>query len=172
MGYYPILKTTWKYFPQKKGFLTGVILCVFGLCPMVFTSIADFVINPEGESMVDKNFRPEIAIKMKDFALIMSITMGIFGILSQLLMFPIDHIITTDETKKTDDNTDDNNKKESYISNEIYSKEQESENKTKEETESDGKTDDNEPFMQAFKSWRFHLFNFMSIGTLCNLLFI
>ena len=39
MGYYPILKTTWKYYPEKKGFLTGTILCVFGLCPMVFTSI-------------------------------------------------------------------------------------------------------------------------------------
>ena len=26
MGYYPILKTTWKYFPEKKGFLTGLIL--------------------------------------------------------------------------------------------------------------------------------------------------
>ena len=84
MGYYPILKTTWKYFPQKKGFLTGFILCVFGLCPMVFTSIADFVINPKGESMVDNIFKPEIAIKMKNFALIMSITMGICGILSQL----------------------------------------------------------------------------------------
>ena len=48
MGYYPILKTTWKYFPEKKGFLTGLILCVFGLCPFVFTSIADAVINPEG----------------------------------------------------------------------------------------------------------------------------
>ena len=44
MGYYPILKTTWKYFPEKKGFLTGLILCVFGLCPFVFTSIADAVI--------------------------------------------------------------------------------------------------------------------------------
>ena len=172
MGYYPILKTTWKYFPQKKGFLTGLILCVFGLCPMVFTSIADFVINPEGESMVDNIFKPEIAIKMKNFALIMSITMGICGILSQLLMFPIDHIITTDENEKKDDNTDDNSKKESYVSNEIDSKEQETENKTKGETETDGKTDVDEPFMQAFKSWRFHLFNFMSVGTLCNLLFI
>ena len=26
-----------------------------------------------------------------------------------------------------------------------------------------------EPFMQAFKSIRFHLFNFMSVGTLCKL---
>ena len=87
-------------------------------------------------------------------------------------MFPIDHIITTDENEKKDDNTDDNSKKESYVSNEIDSKEQETENKTKGETETDGKTDVDEPFMQAFKSWRFHLFNFMSVGTLCNLLFI
>ena len=142
---------------------------------MVFTSIADFIINPKGEQMDNKNiFRPEIAIKMRDFALIMSYTMGICGILSQLLMFPIDHIITTDETEKKNDNNTNNDKKqekETDISNEIYSKE-DSENKTKEEIiEGNEKTGVNEPFMQAFKSWRFHLFNFISVGTLCNLIF-
>ena len=166
MGYYPILKTTWKYFPNKKGFLTGFILCVFGLCPMVFTSIADAVINPKGESMEDNYYPDDVAKKMKDFALIMAITMGVCGILSQILMFPLDNVINeiqVNENEKV-------NKQQSYVSNEIYGKEKEldDENKSNEDNELEKSENINEPFMEAFKSWRFHLFNFMSVGTLCK----
>ena len=123
MSYYPILKTTWKYFPEKKGFLTGLILCVFGYCPFVFTSIADAVINPDGLP-ADKDsglFLDEtIAIRMKNFSLIMFITMGVCGVLSQFLMFPLDNIVSTDGGQtvvEKEDNTNDN--KHSYVSNEI-----------------------------------------------------
>lgn len=189
MGYYPILKTTWKYFPEKKGFLTGLILCVFGLCPFVFTSIADAVINPEGLPANEDGIfvQKEIAIKMKTFSLIMFITMGACGLLSQILMFPLDNIVSTDnnqvvvenQDKDKDKNNNDNKEedtKQANISNEIYVTEKEERqgnnynSKTPEETEEEKKTIVvNEPFMQAFKSWRFHLFNFMSVGTLCKL---
>ena len=176
MGYYPILKTTWKYFPEKKGFLTGLILCVFGLCPFVFTSIADAVINPDGVSTEDNGlFKDEIAIRMKDFSLIMVITNGVCGVLSQILMFPMDDVVSTDNHQIVVEN-DNNNKnkqdvKASYVSNEIYTPTaldnnyEPVEEQRKEEKE---KITVNEPFMQAFKSWRFHLFNFMSVGTLCK----
>jgi len=192
MGYYPILKTTWKYFPEKKGFLTGLILCVFGLCPFVFTSIADAVINPKGaKANKDGIFeQEEVAIKMKDFSLIMTITMAVCGILSQLTMFPLDNIVSTDnnqivvesEDKNKDKEKDNNDNKEedskqANISNEIYVNEKDEKNekltdniKTSGESEEESKKIVvNEPFMQAFKSWRFHLFNFMSVGTLCKL---
>ena len=187
MGYYPILKTTWKYFPEKKGFLTGLILCVFGLCPFVFTSIADAVINPDGlPANKDGIFeQKEIAIKMKNFSLIMFITMAACGLLSQILMFPLDNIVSTDnnqvvvesDDKDKDKNNNDNkdeDTKQANISNEIYATEKEenqkNNNKNYEEKEEEKKTIVvNEPFMQAFKSWRFHLFNFMSVGTLCKL---
>lgn len=189
MGYYPILKTTWKYFPEKKGFLTGLILCVFGLCPFVFTSIADAVINPEGLPANEDGIfvQEKIAIKMKTFSLIMFITMGACGLLSQILMFPLDNIVSTDnnqvvvenQDKDKDKNNNDNkdeDTKQANISNEIYVTEKEERqgnnynSKTPEETEEEKKTIVvNEPFMQAFKSWRFHLFNFMSVGTLCKL---
>ena len=189
MGYYPILKTTWKYFPEKKGFLTGLILCVFGLCPFVFTSIADAVINPDGLPANEDGIfvQEEIAIKMKTFSLIMFITMGACGLLSQFLMFPLDNIVSTDnnqivvesedkdKAKNYNDNKDEDTKQ-ANISNEIYATEKEEKqgnydnNKTSEETDEEKKTVVvNEPFMQAFKSWRFHLFNFMSVGTLCKL---
>lgn len=165
MGYYPILKTTWKYFPKNKGFLTGFILCVFGLCPMVFTSIADAIINPEGVSMENEIFPERIAINMKTFALIMAITMAACGILSQILMFPIDNIISTD----VNNDDSDKNKHESYDSNENYESMKDNENKQNELDQQNEKNENiNEPFMQAFKSWRFHLFNLMSVGTLCK----
>jgi hypothetical protein len=171
MGYYPILKTTWKYFPEKKGFLTGLILCVFGLCPFVFTSIADAVINPEGlpanqQGIFDDD---KIAIKMKDFSLIMTITMAVCGVLSQLLMFPLDNIVSTDNNQVVVE--DDNKPKdaiETNVSNEIYANEKYGKDTNKENEEENKKVVVNEPFMQAFKSLRFHLFNFMSVGTLCK----
>lgn len=180
LGYYPILKTTWKYFPEKKGFLTGLILSVFGLCPFIFTSIADAVMNPKGENTKDGGiFGPEIGIKMKDFSLIMVITMAVCGILSQLLMFPLDNVVSTDNNQvvvEEDDNSKD--VKKSYVSNEIYNNEKDSpsplapdNNDNQNVLLRDGikqKVYVKEPFMQAFKSIRFHLFNFMSVGTLCK----
>jgi hypothetical protein len=181
LGYYPILKTTWKYFPEKKGFLTGLILSVFGLCPFIFTSIADAVMNPDGENTKDGGiFGPEIGIKMKDFSLIMVITMAVCGILSQFLMFPLDNVVSTDNNQvvvEEDDNSKD--VKKSYVSNEIYNNEKEApsplapdNNDNQNVLLRDGikqKVYVKEPFMQAFKSIRFHLFNFMSVGTLCKL---
>ena len=181
MGYYPILKTTWKYFPEKKGFLTGLILSVFGLCPFIFTSIADAVMNPDGVNTKEGGiFGPEIAIKMKDFSLIMVITMAVCGILSQFLMFPLDNVVSTDNNQvvvEADDNSKD--VKKSYVSNEIFTNEKDppppmtSDNgENQNGLLKDGvkqKVYVKEPFMQAFKSIRFHLFNFMSVGTLCKL---
>ena len=181
MGYYPILKTTWKYFPEKKGFLTGLILSVFGLCPFIFTSIADAVMNPDGVNTKEGGiFGPDIAIKMKDFSLIMVITMAVCGILSQFLMFPLDNVVSTDNNQvvvEEDDNSKD--VKKSYVSNEIYNNEKEApsplapdNNDNQNVLLRDGikqKVYVKEPFMQAFKSIRFHLFNFMSVGTLCKL---
>ena len=181
MGYYPILKTTWKYFPEKKGFLTGLILSVFGLCPFIFTSIADAVMNPDGVNTKEGGiFGPDIAIKMKDFSLIMVITMAVCGILSQFLMFPLDNVVSTDNNQvvvEADDNSKD--VKTSYVSNEIYNNEKDppppmtSDNgENQNGLLKDGvkqKVYVKEPFMQAFQSIRFHLFNFMSVGTLCKL---
>ena len=158
MGYYPILKTTWKYFPNNKGFLTGFILSVFGLCPMVFTSIADAVMNPDGESMIGEYYPDEIANKMKDFSLIMAITMGFCGILSQVLMFPMDNV--EEETQVNENTNLSQQESSSYVSNETYDKKKISDENI------------NEPFNEAVKSWRFHMFNFMSVGTLCKYIYI
>ena len=96
----------------------------------------------------------------------MFITMGVCGVLSQFLMFPLDNIVSTDGGQtvvEKEDNTNDN--KHSYVSNEIETNNNPVEPDPEEENK---KVYVNEPFMQAFKSWRFQLFNFMSVGTLCK----
>ena len=104
--------------------------------------------------------------------------MGVCGILSQILMFPLDNVVSTDNNQVVVEKKDNNSKdvKESYVSNEIYNNEigtPLSDNNIDKiditNNEENKKIFVNEPFMQAFKSIRFHLFNFMSVGTLCKL---
>ena len=180
MGYYPILKTIWKYYPEKKGFLTGLILSVFGLCPMVFTSISDAVVNPNGEDPDDDDyFEYDISKKITKFSLIMALTMAVCGVLSQVLMFPLDNIVSTDNNNNSNNN-DNNNDQEETDNNEnnennknikLTEEDEEDNEENEDKIENNNKNEDNEPFMQAFKSWRFHLFNLMSVGTLCKFLF-
>ena len=101
IAYYPILKTCWKYFPEKKGLITGLVLCCFGLSPFAFTTLADLVINKEGIPADNAGIFPDtVAIKMKDYALIMAIVQGGFGLLALLIMFPMDSVESTDKDDK------------------------------------------------------------------------
>ena len=45
--YYQTVKNCWKYFPEKKDLMSGIIFSSFGLGSFVFTSIADYIINPD-----------------------------------------------------------------------------------------------------------------------------
>ena len=149
-SYYPILKTSWKYFPEKKGILTGIILSVFGLCPLIFTSICDFIVNKDGESAGEGDiFDPKIAIRLKKYCLLMVFVLSFFGLLSQILMFPMDKIDSTDLSDKK------------YNNDPLMTNETSIETKNFVEN-----VNLNQPFKQAFCSIRFHLFNIMSVGTL------
>ena len=141
MSYYPILKTCWKYFPQQKGIITGVILCCFGFSPLIFTFLADRVINPKGVSTIEGYYPEDIALRLKNYSLIMSIVTGTLGILALCLMFPLDHLETGEE--------------------------EDSKQNTESSAPDSAQTDD-EPLGVAAKSLEFHLINFMSMGTLCK----
>ena len=81
--------------------------------------------NPEAIN-VEKNglYKKDIALKMKDFSLIMAITMAVCGVLSQALMFPMDNVVSTDNNQVVvEENDKKNDVKESYASNEIYNNE-------------------------------------------------
>jgi hypothetical protein len=178
-GILSYIKNNLEIFSRKKRIFNWSHFMCFGLCPFVFTSIADAVINPEGLPANEDGIfvQEKIAIKMKTFSLIMFITMGACGLLSQILMFPLDNIVSTDNNQVVveEDNDKKVDAKESYASNEIFNNENEAPLPTDNNEppviakEEEKKTIYvQEPFMQAFKSLRFHLFNFMSVGTLCK----
>ncbi len=51
IGYFPLVNIAWKYFPEKKGFLSGIILCSFGMGSFFWIFIAEKIINPENEQV-------------------------------------------------------------------------------------------------------------------------
>lgn len=51
LGYFPLITCSWKYFPAKKGILSGVILCCFGMGSFIWTFIAESLINPDGDKV-------------------------------------------------------------------------------------------------------------------------
>lgn len=88
VGYFPMLKTSWQYFPKKKGLISGIVICCIGFCTLIFTSIADYMINPEGKPTVGDYFEYEIAIRTKNFILVMIIVISCLGVISNCLVFP------------------------------------------------------------------------------------
>ena len=178
IAYYPILKTCWKYFPEKKGLITGIVLCCFGLSPFAFTSLADWIINNEGIPPDNEGIFPEsVANRMKTYALVMAIVFSVLGVFALLLMFPMDNIESNDKAdKKPEQNEEEKNRQnKEKIENEDEKKEV-IENEKDQEAQNEGSTQKDEeindkPLKQAALSLKFHLFNLMSVGTLCKTIY-
>lgn len=49
LGYTIPLKICWDLFPNKKGMVTGVIICGFGVGSFVFGIVSTILINPENQ---------------------------------------------------------------------------------------------------------------------------
>lgn len=172
LSYYPILKTCWKYFPEKKGIITGIILCVFGFSPLVFTSLADAVINPDKVKPEEGIYPPEIAENIKKYSLIMSIVIGVLGLIAMVLMFPRDNIVG-DTALKEDDELQKakevmNSKENKSTPKNSFIEEGEVQVNEKGEQIELNESDYDKPLKQAALSLRFLLFNLMSVGTLCK----
>ena len=54
LTYFQTLKNCWKYYPNKKGLISGIIFSSFGLSSFAFTSIGDMIINPESKKKEKK----------------------------------------------------------------------------------------------------------------------
>lgn len=97
LSYYGVLRNAWKYFPDKKGLLSGIILSCFGLSSFFFTTIADLIINPSGIQPDDDNYYPrEVAENVPKFINVMCITIAIGGTIIVCLICPY-----RDPTEKT-----------------------------------------------------------------------
>ena len=49
LKYLPVIRTSWRYFPNYKGRVTGILVSCFGISATVFNLFATFYINPEGK---------------------------------------------------------------------------------------------------------------------------
>ena len=83
LTYFQSLKNCWKYFPNFKGLVSGIVFSSFGLGPFIFTSIADGVIK-SNEAKTDE----DIIKGFKLFLIIFIICIAAGGALSSILCFP------------------------------------------------------------------------------------
>ena len=77
----PSLKNCWKYFPEQKGMISGIILSAFGLAAFVFTSIADGVIKSD-----PKDKQKEEGFEL--YLIIFMLCIILAGVISGVLCFP------------------------------------------------------------------------------------
>ena len=88
--YFQTMKNCWKYFPNKKGLITGIILSSFGLSAFIFTSIGDFIINKDHIEPINGYYQKEICEKFITYTKFFFWCVVIFGFIAVLLVFPYD----------------------------------------------------------------------------------
>ena len=88
LTYFPTLRNCWKYFPKKKDLISGIIFSSFGLSSFGFTSIADFIINPDNISKEGKFYSKEISYRYLKYIKVFIFCIVIIGSISTILCFP------------------------------------------------------------------------------------
>lgn len=158
MSLNPMLKTCTKYFPEKRGIITGLAMSAFGFSPLVFTSLADYVINPKKVDVNQDGMYPEhVANRIRDFALYMAIIMAVFGVIAFIFIFPVDNIVDDAKTEDIDIGP-------------LYESSSDASSLRDEKSikELEFKQSDNyQPLRQAALSLKFWLFNIMTVGIFC-----
>ena len=89
LTYFQTLRNCWKYFPNKKGLISGIIFSCFGLSAFIFTGLGDLIIS-KGSDLEKKNnyYCKETAMKYLNYLKFYIICIIIMGTLSSILCFP------------------------------------------------------------------------------------
>ena len=104
LTYFQTVKNCWKYFPNKKGLISGIIFSSFGLSSFTFTAIGDLIINPKSIGNVDDKYYPEeISNKYLDYIKFYILCIIVMGTLSSILSFPYQDEIVKIEKVSEDD---------------------------------------------------------------------
>ena len=104
--YYTSLRNCWKYFPNRKDLISGIIFSSFGLSSFAFTSIADLIINPDNIPKEGKYYSKQISYRFLKYIKIFTICAVIIGAISSILCFTYE-----DENKINNNINNDNNYK-------------------------------------------------------------
>jgi len=117
--YFQTLRNCWKYFPNKKDLMSGIVFSSFGLSSFIFTTIADAIINPDNIKKEGKYYSKEIAYRFLDYLKIFLICIVVLGPISCALSFPYEEKksvildVSLSESNNESKNENDNNS-ESY----------------------------------------------------------
>ena len=85
----PTIRNCWKYYPSKKGLISGILYSSCGLSSFLFTSIGDYIINPKAESEIEKDlYSKDVAMKYTKYLKFFIICIIILGSLSSIFSFP------------------------------------------------------------------------------------
>lgn len=106
----PPLRNLWRYYPERKGLCTGVVLAFFGLSAVIFNAFSNVIINPEGKSLDEKTqFYPEdVGRNVPTFFFYCFLITLAGGVLSVLLVFSYEeekeenYLAHVDEVNKND----------------------------------------------------------------------
>ena len=150
LTYFQTLKNCWKYFPNKKGLISGIIFSSFGLSSFAFTTIGDLIINPKSKEKGDDGYySEEISKKYLDYIKFYILCIIIMGTLSSILSFPyqdykdeavkvekVNEDDTLNLTKENDLEVNENRKSNDLENNEEKDEEENEENKKYKENKS------------------------------------
>lgn len=77
MQYLVPLVVAYEYFPEKKGFVTGLIMGAYGMGSFIFNPLSSYLVNPKGKAGSIKEgdiayFKPEIANRVRKLVVYIS----------------------------------------------------------------------------------------------------
>ena len=98
--YYTSLRNCWKYFPNRKDLITGLILSSNGLSSFAFTSIADLIINPDNIPNDGKYYTEQISYRFLKYIKVFTICAISIGAISSILCFPYEDKNNTNNNNK------------------------------------------------------------------------
>jgi len=89
IAYMAPLKNLWKYFPNRKGLVSGLVVCGFGSSALIFNTIADKYINPDRllpEEIGSNKYYPEsVANNYPSCMLLFTAIFSVFSTIGFLL---------------------------------------------------------------------------------------
>jgi OFA family oxalate/formate antiporter-like MFS transporter len=104
LTYFQSLKNCWKYFPDKKGLISGIIFSSFGLSAFIFTSLGDYIINPNDDKKSEKGYySKEISENFLIYIKVFIICIIVMGTISCILCFPFE-----EESSKENESSENN----------------------------------------------------------------
>ena len=101
-----VITNCWKYFPNNKALINGIIIGGLGISSAVLTPIADyFIINPGHVEPKDGIYPPRIANRLLDFLYFLSVFFLVLGVVAVSLTFnfkeeKVEEILEEDKTEE------------------------------------------------------------------------